>query len=111
MAGIFKEISIYQVLGHSGPDGDGLAEASILLTLPDAFGYMDFYRDGITLPPNKEEVHPTGVPFYRTRYRLAQFGNVVDILRNEKPVFLFFEDETLQAYITTGAEPTGEAEK
>lgn len=34
----------------------------------------------------------------------------LDLLRNEKPVKLFFHDDTLAAYVTTGDEPVGEGE-
>jgi|MudIll2142460700_1097286.scaffolds.fasta_scaffold2046343_2 hypothetical protein len=43
-------------------------------------------------------------------YRLEDYPNIVDLLRNEKPVFLFW-DETAYSIITSTSESVGEGEK
>ena len=43
-------------------------------------------------------------------YPIEAFADVVDILRNEKPVYLTYEKTSGYARVETGDEPTGEGE-
>jgi hypothetical protein len=47
---------------------------------------------------------------YYVSYRYSQLSNIVDLLRNEKPIKFFFRDDTMAAYLTTASEPVGEEE-
>jgi hypothetical protein len=72
----------------------------------------EFYRDGTTLPPNRYQGGRIGLT-----YHWSQFDGVLDVLRNEKPVFVAFIESTKVGYIATGTstsshgeEPVGESE-
>ena len=43
-------------------------------------------------------------------YKYAQLANIIDLLRNEKPIRFFFADDTKASYLTTSDEPVGEGE-
>ena len=43
-------------------------------------------------------------------FHLEDFANIIDLLRNEKPMFLFY-DETAYSIITSTSESVGEGEK
>ena len=49
----------------------------------------------------------TGI--YTLYYRMRDLPTIVDLLRNEKPVFLHFADG-INARLSTGEEPVGEGE-
>ena len=63
-----------------------------------------YFQEG-TLPPNKK-----GTQNYKTYWKVSQFAKVVDVLRNEKPVFFYFDEKTRVANIQTTEEPVGEDE-
>ena len=112
MAFTFVDVSTYLVFSYGGPDVNSGADASISLGIPNAFAFLRFYPEGVALPPNSKAIHaPTGRPIFYVSYRYAQLGNVIDLLRNEKPIKFLFDDASLAAYITTSDEPVGEGEK
>jgi hypothetical protein len=78
--------------------------------IPNAFASLNFYPSGATIPANSKTTHSSGKPIYYVHYRYEQFANILDILRNEKPVKFFFRDDNMAAYITTSNEPVGEGE-
>jgi len=111
MAITLVDISTYLIFAYGGPNGNAGSAASISLGIPNAFAFLHFYPEGVAVPANSKQTHiPTGRPIFYVNYRYAQFGNVVDILRNEKPLKFMFNDGNLGAYITTSEEPIGEAE-
>lgn len=110
MAITFVEISTYLVFAYGGPDGNSGAASTISLGIPNAFAFLRFFPAGVVIPANKVTSHVSGKPLFYVNYRYEQFGNVVDLLRNEKPVKFFFNDATLGAYVTTAEEPIGEGE-
>ena len=71
-------------------------------------GQIVFFPDGTTLSPDVQR--PNGQ--VELHYHLQDFHNVMDILRNEKPVFLFFNGvgPGFENGISTSSEPIGEAE-
>lgn len=70
--------------------------------------YMIFVESGTVLSDNSESV-AQGVPWCRLRYHIDQFPVVMDILRNEQPVYVNYSSPTF-AQIFTGSEPIGEGE-
>ena len=110
MAMTFVDISTYLVFAYGGPNGNAGVAASISVGIPDAFAFLNFYPAGAAIPANSKSTHSSGKPMYYVRYHYDQFANVLDILRNEKPVKLFFRDDNMAAYITTSNEPVGEGE-
>ena len=58
------------------------------------------------LPPPREDL--SGKVF--TAYKFDWFKNVIDMLRNEKPVYFTWDQSAQMARITTDDEPVGEEE-
>jgi len=111
MAFVFEQISSYQVLAYGGPTGNSGVDATIYIETPNIIVFLQFFRDGAAVPPNSKTIHgPTGKPMYYATYRYPQFANIIDLLRNEKPVHFSFNDVNMGAYVTTGTEPAGEGE-
>jgi hypothetical protein len=83
-----------------------LVQANIVM-YGDA-GYMGalwFYDDGSTLPDPVR--HSEGV--YSLHYRMRDFAHIVDMLRNEKPVFIHWDDSyPTNTRVSTTNEPVGE---
>jgi hypothetical protein len=110
MAMTFVDISTYLVFAYGGPNGNANADATISLGIPNAFAFLRFFPEGVALPANSKATHVSGKPMFYVSYRYAQLANVIDLLRNEKPVKFFFNDATMAAYVTTSDEPVGEGE-
>jgi hypothetical protein len=106
----FVDVSTYKVFVYGGPDGNRDADATISLGIPEGWAFLRFYPDGKALPANSKTTHMSGKPIYYVSYRYSQFGNTIDLLRNEKPIKFFFREATKAAYLTTDSEPVGEEE-
>ena len=63
----------------------------------------EFYPDGSALSENRNAGGRVGLT-----YHWSHFGAVVDVLRNEKPVYFGFIESTKVGYISTQQEPVGE---
>src|SRR5215475_13773857 len=111
MAITFVDVSTYLVFSYGGPGGNSGVDASISLGIPNAFASLYFFPEGAPLPANSKTTHISGKPIFNVSYRYAQFANVVNLLRNEKPIKFFFRDDTMAAYLTTSDEPVGEGER
>jgi hypothetical protein len=117
MGYIYANVSQYLVSSYGGPNGDTSsahgfagADAVIRLVMASESAFLFFYREGMTLPENRRITYSGGRSAYYVSYRWSQFTSVIDLLRNEKPIQFFFRDGDRQAYISTSAEPVGEAE-
>jgi len=72
----------------------------------------EFYKDGTALPENRYQGGRIGLT-----YHWSHFDAVLDLLRNESPVFAAFIESTKVGYIATGTstsshgrEPVGDGE-
>ncbi|NTW70171.1 MAG: hypothetical protein HGB23_10045 [Chlorobiaceae bacterium] len=110
MATTFVDVSTYLVFAYGGPGGNAGAEATVSLGIPNAFAFLRFYPDSASLSANSKTTHVSGKPIYYVNYKYSQLANILDLLRNEKPVKFFFRDDNFAAYITTSDEPVGEGE-
>lgn len=63
----------------------------------------EFYEDGSTLPENRNAGGRVGLA-----YPWSRFDEVMDVLRNEKPLYFGFIESTKVGYISTQEEPVGE---
>lgn len=63
----------------------------------------EFYQDGGALPESRDAGGRVGLA-----YPWSYFAKVIDILRNEKPIYFGFNDSSKVGYITTQEEPVGE---
>ena len=110
MANTFVDVSTYLVFCYGGPEGNNGAEATISLGIPNGWAFLRFFPDGAALSANKKTTHMSGKPIYYVNYRYSQLSNMIDLLRNEKPLKFFFNESSKAAYLTTGHEPVGEEE-
>ena len=102
------EIKSYRYYVFSSREGDSKA---VMLIYGDGgvlVGYVNFMGDDVqSLPPAR--------PFsdkYILYYRYTDLQDLVDMLRNEKPIFLIWRPEgTNNSRISTSAEPVGEGEE
>jgi hypothetical protein len=78
-------------------------------TSAQTVGFLRFYRDGIAMPANEFRTD-LGHPLLS--YRFDALPAVVDVLRNEKPLYLTWFDNTTRRFasIGTSREPVGETE-
>ena len=65
----------------------------------------EFYEDGSILPTNRNQGGKVGLT-----YHWSHFAAVIDVLRNEKPLYFGFIESTKVGYISTHAEPVGEGD-
>lgn len=73
-------------------------------------GTIDFIKDGIAIPANAYYPDPGSWGIY-IHYTAKRFIEVLSILQNEKPLHLYFTEETGDAgIITNEKEPVGEQE-
>jgi len=68
-------------------------------------GALYFFPDSVPLPANQDTVN--GIYLY---YRTSRFGDVMAMLREEKPLYLFLDTSKKSGYVGTGSEPVGEQE-
>ena len=70
-------------------------------------GVARFYPDGTHIPEASEDTSIGRIYIYLP---ISRFTSFVDILRNEKPIYLRYASPT-NAFLQTLLEPTGEGEE
>jgi len=99
------EINSYHILFYGSPEGYQTNRAQIALYGPDGktVAYVRFNDPDMTF----ENDYESGG---RIRMHLpsAMFQNVLDVLRNEKPVYIYFAQG--RGFLSTSKEPVGEGE-
>jgi len=65
----------------------------------------EFYKDGSALPQNRNKGGRVGLT-----YHWSHFYEVLDVLRNEKPLYFGFIESTKVGYVFTYSEPVGEGD-
>ncbi|MEA3335023.1 MAG: hypothetical protein U9R25_03880 [Chloroflexota bacterium] len=63
-----------------------------------------FYNDENNVPINAKG------PRVELRYPMSRFDSVLDIMRNEKPLYFGFIESTKVGYVATQTEPVGDGE-
>jgi len=69
---------------------------------------LNFYSEKKPLPVNYQDEKSQLVYL---RYPVAMYGHILDILRNEKPIYFSYSPKTNLGFIRTGKEPVGEGEE
>jgi len=101
-----KEITTYRYYFFSSRNQPSHARAVIQFWGDDGYlGAAIFYDDDFTLPP--ATLGSSGV--IGQNYHMSEFSPILDMLRNEKPVYIEFNGE-LNSRLTTSGEPVGEGE-
>lgn len=99
------EIRNYRVYFYGGPDGYLTNRAQIELFGTDGkiAGYVRFNDPGMQFENDTE----TGGAI-RMHLPSSMFQSILDVLRNEKPVFIYYAQN--RGFLTTSKEPAGEGE-
>jgi hypothetical protein len=86
------------------------ARTGQVLLMTDSFSYsIQFHPEGASLPAPSSPMIGGRQHIYTHTY-FDMFASVIDLLRNEKPVFATYRADTKSGMITTSAEPVGEGE-
>lgn len=102
------EIKNYAIRIHGGPSGAGEAIRAQIHLFDDKnkmVGAIDFFDAGIELPADKH------TDIIRMALHADQLHSVVDVLRNEAPIYLEWQERLQNAYLGTSQEPVGEGER
>jgi hypothetical protein len=102
----FTRYVVYYISGSS--PAIGLAQDAEIDCFTDAgkrAGALYFFPDSVPLPTNQNTVN--GICLY---YRTSRFADVMDMLREEKPLYLFLDTSKNYGYVGTNSEPVGEQE-
>lgn len=99
------EIKNYHILFYGGPEGYQTNRAQIALYGSDGetAAYVRFNDPDMTF-----ENDNVGGGIIRMHLPSAMFQNVLDVLRNEKPVYISFSKG--RGFLSTSTEPVGEGE-
>jgi hypothetical protein len=71
--------------------------------------YIEFHKEGATLPACSSPIIGGRQHIYVHVY-FDMFSSMIDMLRNEKPVYAMYRDDVKVGMITTSKEPIGEGE-
>lgn len=80
-----------------------------IMYLKGDFGlaFLCFVPEGGTMGTNRKR---SGRNVFDIYYPMSTWAQSVDLLRNEKPVYFFYDDSSNTAVIKTSDEPIGEEE-
>lgn len=104
---MYTEIKSYRIFLDSGSQNIRSFTTINLFDTADKFiGSLQFYEDGIKIDEPRDFQH------VYIQYPILKFPYIVDILRNEKPLFVGYWENKYGKYgrICTGKEPVGEGE-
>ena len=103
---IRKRIDKYKIFS-TGTKGSGYMVGIVLSDDTGGFCFIKYLADDKNLPENSLVSAGHYVKLYK---HFSQTSVDMDILRNEKPVYLHYDTGTKSGYIVTGNEPVGEHE-
>ena len=101
---IIEEFKTYKVFLLSGIKND----VSIHIKMPSGIAVIRF-ADG-KVPENEVVTNDNGHKIYKIHASSTNYPFYIDILRNEGPLFFFYDLKDNVSYITTSEEPVGEGE-
>jgi len=100
------EIKRYKYYTFSSRD-ESKANTVILFYSDSEYLGGAFFSNDADTPLEPAVKHPSGV--YGLRYQYADLPVIIDMLRNEKPVYLIYDGER-NSRLSTTSEPVGEGE-
>jgi hypothetical protein len=109
MATLAGEITNYEIELYSKATS-GLGANITCLTTSGALVIMRFWKEGTPTPENTTTDISSGDKRYYLGLRYHEFARVVDLLRNEKPIWYSFQEERKWGSVRTTSEPVGEEE-
>ena len=107
---IDSEITQYWIHFQAGSDEPNRVYPPVLIKCynDDEFVLqLNFHPDNKTLPENHFDVRNNLVYL---QYPMSMYYNIVDTLRNEKPLYFHWTRELNMGFLRTGKEPVGEGE-
>lgn len=110
MTPVSKPFNKYKVYYYSNEAEDGWQAYIDCYNDSKYVGRLAFYKDAYSLPANGFS-SPYGTPEPCFNFKLSRFNDVINLLREEKPLSLWFYEERKTGIIGTGDfEPVGEEE-
>lgn len=103
---IIEEFTTYKVFLYSD-HSDENADTGIQIKLESGIAYLHFMRSNM---PDNRIVDKGNFHDYHVYIALDKFPFYIDILRNEKPLYFYYNLDDNLSYITTSDEPVGEEE-
>jgi hypothetical protein len=111
---VLAEVETYVVQFAHGPAIRKEQEARVFLRFKDRSecwgAWLYFMADGENLRERNEVTRSNNLWVFSLYFRSEILGAVLDVLRNEKPVFFRYTERTNDFRITTAHEPIGEEE-
>lgn len=104
---IIEEFKSYKVTLYSNPSPEH-EQYAIHLRVPSGEAILKFMPGSFGKNTFTETVNNHSK--YVMYFDAARFPAFIDILRNEKPLYFYFNTNDYQGYITTSDEPVGEGE-
>lgn len=92
----------YRTGGDAGPEIDCLYRGDLVGRL--------LFSEGDAEPRPGELLRESDGDVICLHFRLSQFPHLIDLLREEKPLYLSLSEPSLVGAVMTGAEPVGEGE-
>jgi hypothetical protein len=100
----FTTYVVYYISGSSPAIGIAQdAEIDCFAENGGRAGIIYFYPDSVPLPENQNTIN--GIYLH---YRLNRFADVMTMLKEEKPLYLYFDTIKKSGYVGTNREPVGE---
>ncbi len=100
---LIEEFTSYKVVLYSGNSHGH----SILIDLPSGKAIFRFTNGKVKVPQVINEAPNYEFTLYQD---VSYYPMFIDLLRNEKPLFFYFNFDNDTSYITTTNEPVGEGE-
>jgi hypothetical protein len=101
-----KPVTDYNYQFHGGPNGYGGYRAVLRLqNAGTSVAYVYFIPTGQPIPADADVGSPAWIRIYMPE---ATLPGVIDMLRNEKPISVYFASGS--GFLLTGNEPVGESE-
>lgn len=107
---IDSEITQYWIHFHTGGHEPNYKYPPVLIKCyneDDFVLQITFHPDNKQLPENHYDIRNKLVYL---RYPMSMYYNIVDTLRNEKPIYFHWTRELNIGFLRTGKEPVGEGE-
>ena len=103
---LIEEFKFYKVFLYSNKSEDS-ADCSIHIKLKSGMANLKFYEGNV---PDNFVVNKGSFHDFHVNISLTKYPYFIDILRNEKPLFFYYDYNDNESYITTSEEPVGEEE-
>lgn len=107
MAVIQHQIKKYSVVCYSKVGDERVQRILLYGADGNIKAWLYFYRGGAALPAPSGSNAPRDIKLH---YRSSRLGTIVDLLRNEDPIYVYYDTDRTVGAVYTGAEEIGEEE-